>query len=816
MRHVLLLCSALSLIYSTSSAQVWQSLNGGLKYVPVAITDMDKTVAVAYKMADKGASGTQFGISIWSGSVWVHLPSFVCDSGSRINAIKWYKKELYIAGQFNRFNTMNNVKSLVKFSNRKYENVPNISTSSVKSFETIIDLNIHKDLLVVAGQFSSTEVKNSTNLAFFNGDEWVESGISELETVNGAVLTTLGSGDHFYVGGVFTKIGDAQTKYLAHFEKGELIPFKNNIARPYHLVEFNDGIIAAGTINTNETPSYFFKIDGDTAKKLMDGLDQVNYISDLVSAGDIVYASGLFKFKTDQTIYHIVKYEKGKWSPLNVGELNNVSRLLFHNDLLFAAGEFKSYRGITLNNIAVLPKMKYAAVNGLLYHDKDTNCVLNGRDEKLNENLIRIQPGNRVIRPRPDGSYQIYLEEGEYTITVTPAKYWGAPNCGSLTQKVKVEPGDVLENVDFPMVQQSNIRDLSVNLSSTTGPRAIAANTQQYFINYQNLGSSELVEGIVSLVFDDDLEKLVASPTPQKIEGDTAYWNINDLSPGEKGVIKCLFKVKQTANEFIDLTAHIIQNESENDDNNNSSSLTQKIMEEDDEIHKYVNPGSNWSDTAYINPETKKLQYQISFANYTEDTVRSVYVIDTVDITNNIIDLIDVAWSHPVIPITIEGPKYADYVILIYKFEDINLPPNPTKNGEIVNDEGHITFETQLVNLKVGTQFFNRAEVIFDYDYNQMTNEVLAIVDDKSTVNSLPNIQSVKVYPNPTENLVKLDMELEGVNNTYVVKSLTGQQVLSGDISNDQSIDLTALTPSVYFINITTENAYYTAKVIKQ
>ena len=312
MRHILLLCSALSFICATTTAQVWQSLNGGLKYSPVAMTEIDKTVAVAYKIADKGANGVQYGISIWNGSVWVHLPSFVCDSGARVSSMKWYKKELYIAGQFNRFNTLTNVKSLVKFSNRKYVNVPNISTSAVKYFETIVDLNIYKDLLVVAGQFASTEVKNSANLGFFDGEKWVESGIKELEAINGGVLTTLGSGDHFYVGGVFSKIGTTQSKYIGHFEKGELIPFTYNYARPYHMVEFNDGIIAAGTINSNETPSYFFKIEGDTAKKIMSGLDQVSYVSDLVAAGDIVYASGMFKFSTDQKVYHIVKFENGK------------------------------------------------------------------------------------------------------------------------------------------------------------------------------------------------------------------------------------------------------------------------------------------------------------------------------------------------------------------------------------------------------------------------------------------------------------------------------------------------------------------------
>ena len=79
---------------------------------------------------------------------------------------------------------------------------------------------------------------------------------------------------------------------------------------------------------------YFFEVDGDTAKKIMEGLDKVTYVSDIVAAGDVLYASGIFKFSTDQTVYSIVKYENGKWAPLNVGQLATVKDFLFHNNVL--------------------------------------------------------------------------------------------------------------------------------------------------------------------------------------------------------------------------------------------------------------------------------------------------------------------------------------------------------------------------------------------------------------------------------------------------------------------------------------------------
>ena len=118
MRHVLILCSALGLICSTSSAQVWQSLNGGLKHSPVAMTELEKTVAVAYKVGSTDGA-TQFGISpfgmVLSGYTYQALS---VTQAHRINTLKWYKDELYIGGQFNRFNTITNARSLVKYSNQ--------------------------------------------------------------------------------------------------------------------------------------------------------------------------------------------------------------------------------------------------------------------------------------------------------------------------------------------------------------------------------------------------------------------------------------------------------------------------------------------------------------------------------------------------------------------------------------------------------------------------------------------------------------------------------------------------------------------------
>ena len=40
--------------------------------------------------------------------------------------------------------------------------------------------------------------------------------------------------------------------------------------------------------------------------------------------------------------------------------------------------------------------------------------------------------------------------------------------------------------------------------------------------------------------------------------------------------------------------------------------------------------------------------------------------------------------------------------------------------------------------------------------------------------------------------------------------------MMNGTLSIDNSADITSLLPGVYFVQVTTESGYYTAKMIKQ
>lgn len=801
-------------------AQIWQPLNGGLKYTPTAVTTIgEEHVVVAYKIADHGAKGNTFGVSYWNGIFWKALPTFSCDSGSRIHALRFFKNGLYIGGKFNKFNGEESASNLAVWNGKRYEIMDSPGEGSTSTKDVVMHLNEYDNLLVIGGLFPNNKVSGGQNLAFYNGTEWVSSGIKELENVNNTVTTTAFHDNNFYIGGGFTKVGLTRSLYLARFQGGELAPFDLNKVRPYKIVAAEKLVVVAGSNQTNSEPTYFYRLDNDSAYKMINGFDKILAISDLVSDGKIIYASGEFYFNGSDDPHYIAKFENEKWQPVGNPILMGVNRLGVLANSLVATGKFTSYRNIQLNYIAQIRKeMTVGAIKGRVYFDKNENCRFDGNDENLNDKVIRIQPGNIFIRPRINGSYIAYLEPGKYDVSIVPSRYWSASSCGKLKQTIEVQKGKLLDSLDFSMVQRSGIKDLSIKLLSSTGPKVNVNNKQQYFINYENLGSSELVAGTVSLKFDSRLSSLQAFPRPTNVIGDSAIWDIADLSPGEKGKIRCLFDVNGTVNDDLELIASISQPQTEDDEYNNTSSLTQQIVDQDIEIQKFVNPGLSWSDTAYVNPNAKSIQYQVSFANYTDDTVRSVYVIDTIIINSSIASIDDIAFSHYVVDASYPGPPFSNYYILVYKFENINLPPNPSRNGEIVTDEGHASFQLSLKdNLTDGQQFINTASVVFDYSFDKQTNTVFAIVDEdlvsapKTTLSEL----GIDAYPNPSKGIIQLTPSEEDFS-SYELIAMDGSVAYAGKMKSDNDvIDISSLETGVYTLRLKSKKGTYRTRVLK-
>ncbi len=812
--YIVLTCLACSAV-----GQIARPLNSGLRFIPRVMTTHGKVVYVAYRIKGDNVNGNTFGISAWDGNRWLTYPTFVCDTGSYISALKVYKDELYIAGKFTRLTGADKPRNIVKFKDRKYHSLPQLSTGATKINSYINTLSEYNGKLVVGGNFNNTAVAGGIHLAFFDGDKWVSSNIKELENVNGPVLTAVEYDKRLYIGGLFSKVGLTKSQFLAQFQNGEIVSSGLNAVRPSKMVTTDKGVFILGSSTGGVRPNQFFKMVGSVPKSILGENMEAVSVSDFTSDGTVLYASGEFRFKGSTESYNLVKYENERWSAMGSGSLPSITRILPYGDYLILAGLFKNYDDLRLNYIAKIAKApKQGLLIGRVYFNKNQDCEYQNGDEPLNDRAVIINPGNVMVRPNTEGLFMAFLEPGTYEVSVANRRYWGAyPGCGSLAEKVEVKAGQRTDMINFALKMQSGIKDLGVKLTSTTGPRVKANNKQLYQIDYTNYGSNEVIRGTVSLKFDKRLSNLQAKPAPTQTFGDSVVWDINSVYPGRSGTIQCLFDLSGSTTEDLALTANIAHQKSEDDKSNNQSSLTQEIVEEDIDIHKYVNPGVTFNDTCYINTTDDAIEYQVTFANYTTDTVRSVYVIDTIPLNGNITSIDDIAFSHSMVDASYPGPPFSDYYVLVYKFEDINLPPNPNRIGETVDDKGFALFQLRLNgDMNDGQSFSNTATVEFDYTFEKRTNTVIAMVDDElSSVASRPKVVDMDVYPNPTDGWITISNETVAPLAEVELISPTGQSVQHLHVGMDNRVDLRHLSQGIYYLRIPGGAATYVAKIVK-
>ncbi len=86
-------------------------------------------------------------------------------------------------------------------------------------------------------------------------------------------------------------------------------------------------------------------------------------------------------------------------------------------------------------------------------------------------------------------------------------------------------------------------------------------------------------------------------------------------------------------------------------------------------------------------------------------------------------------------------------------------------------------------------------------------------------VTSLSEVQefSISVYPNPTQNSVKISFESNKVSGFYRVTDIAGREVMNGEFSelNSVELDLSNEKNGVYFLSVSKGDTVVTRKIIK-
>ncbi len=793
-----------------TQAQVWQPLDGGLERTPTAITSHANLIVTAHVQGfDKGYRVHK--ISVWNGFYWQELPPIYADSNSYINALKFYKGALYIGGKINEFKDIDGAKHIIRWSNREYQKVTAVN-SNLSNFLFVDELAVFDNQLVISGPFTASSANYGENLAFFNGvSVLTASNASFGSGIKGSISTIFANENLLILGGRITKANDTATANLAIYHKNQWQRLSNNIIVPKKAIGIGSNVYFSG-YNTTSKEYGFYKVNGSQIDTINQGLDEISNIYDIVEVGGKIYASGQFKIPAKDNSTTLIVFQNGKWEEVDNGNLLGLRLLANHKDYLIGTGFFIYHNLIRYDRIArYLPE--HGIISGKIFFDKDKNCAFNSRDEQLNEMNVLVTPGPRYIKPLEDGTYFSILPKGEYDIRILKNKIWEVVDCGTEIHQVNLAKGQVQTGLNFPMIQKTGIRDLAIKLTSASGLTVDKNSDVSYRIQFVNNGSENVAQTQVVLKFDSKLVDIKAEPSPAVIGGDSAVWTVEDLFAGEQRQISISFGIQSSADAFLNLVASIPLQEDEEITIDNESSLLQSLGEEDYEFKKEIFPTG--SDTAYIQDSTESIEYQISFANYTTDTIHNVYVIDTIKLNHSLSIIQTTGASHPVSSEAFTGLPGEDLGIIVWSFKDIDLLPNPSNNPEIVAHKGFVSFRIGLnQGMSEGTVLTNRAQVVFDYYEQEATNPVWAMVSNQlASVEPMYSAEGLEVYPNPTRGLLHLALDK---NDPALVQiySLEGR-LLKEQVVEDQSIDLSDLPNGLYILRAVQDHIHMVQKVVK-
>ncbi|MDP6908478.1 MAG: T9SS type A sorting domain-containing protein, partial [Flavobacteriales bacterium] len=87
------------------------------------------------------------------------------------------------------------------------------------------------------------------------------------------------------------------------------------------------------------------------------------------------------------------------------------------------------------------------------------------------------------------------------------------------------------------------------------------------------------------------------------------------------------------------------------------------------------------------------------------------------------------------------------------------------------------------------------------------------ITADNIGISDAGELEGISIYPNPTENMIRIEME---INDKYTIEVLNvlGEVLYNSTVSTNTSVDMDKFGAGVYLVNVSTGSAIYSERVV--
>jgi hypothetical protein len=385
-------------------------------------------------------------------------------------------------------------------------------------------------------------------------------------------------------------------------------------------------------------------------------------------------------------------------------------------------------------------------ISGMVFYDSNSNCIREPNELAVDDCLIEISPGPYYTSSDSDGNFEILLPQGQYSIKAilnNSIKYWTVNSCNPDYSNISLSSDSTVKSIKFGLSPMSaDICDIQLTTIENMCAKVRRGINHINVISFQNLGTKKIQNCQVKLSADSRLIFDNAVPAPDQISSNKYTWFISNLKPGETRFIKIdqlyptVLSFEDTIRQFAEVTSSM----SDNDMSNNYDTISQLIVAAVDPNDKLSDPQN------YIYHDTKNINYTVRFQNTGNAHAIRVRVIDTLDISLPLTEVVIKGASHPF-------DLYTNNNVLTWVFDHINLPDSTTNEPE---SHGCLRFSAGLKsNLKAGMQINNTAYIYFDYEYPIATNKVSNLIVEDVLLNRINHKTSYyKLVRDPVTDMI--------------------------------------------------------------
>ncbi len=451
----------------------------------------------------------------------------------------------------------------------------------------------------------------------------------------------------------------------------------------------------------------------------------------------------------------------------------------------------------------------YATIHAISYYDLNQNQVQDNGEPTYNNANILLAPSGLVAYPNTGGGSTFYTAAGNYTVTYDLADPNWALSTDSASYFLSLGANEV-DTVSFGVYPTQMV---SEQIAFINSPPARCNEDIIFDISTQNTGTT-ITSGIMWFAVDTNTTTVNFITPPDTIVPPNLYgWNFTDLYPGQTFGIQIEIGIPGPLDfqlgDLLNFEAYVNYTDVNGTQTSSIFEYHTEVQCSFDPNDKLVFPSRNTDFPVNYTLFDESLYYTVRFQNTGNAEAYDVVIKDTLDANLDWTTFQFLGSSHAdVLTTTMDEDG-----ILTFDFTDIFLPDS-TSNFE--GSQGYVSYLIKANSgLAENTIIENSAGIYFDFNPPVITNtteNVMVSVLPTISTTSPEDVPEIIIIPNPNTGLFEISGIAQG---DYTILNTAGQVIQVGQLSNNVSIDISAVPQGVYFISIQMDEQTVVKRVVK-